>query len=187
MMDSIQQKLSKVRKPRIHITYDVETEGAVEKKELPFVVGVLGDYSGNNPSQAKKKFKDRSFVQIDPDNFNDVMAKIGPGVQLKVKNTLADDDTEMAVDLKFNAMDDFEPENIAEQVPALKKLLETRKKLNELLSKADVSEDLELLLEQILQDQDSLKSLSAEISDKNPSDSDTETEETKPEEEGDKS
>lgn len=162
-MMSIQKKLSKVRKPRIHITYDVETEGAVEKKELPFVVGVMGDYSGNNPGQTKKAFKDRKFVQIDPDNFDEVMDKIQPGVSIKVKNTLAADDTEMKVDLQFNSMEDFEPHSIAQQIPALKKLLETRKKLSELLSKADVSQDLEQILENILKDQESIKKLSGEL------------------------
>jgi type VI secretion system protein ImpB len=162
-MISIQKKLSKERKPRIHITYDVETEGAVEKKELPFVVGAMGDYSGNNPGQAKKAFKGRKFVQIDADNFDEVMHKIQPGVSLKVKNTLADDDSEMKVDLQFNSIEDFEPHNIAQQIPALKKLLETRKKLTELLSKADISQDLEEILEQLLQDQERIKKLSGEL------------------------
>ena len=175
MSDSLQHKIDKVRKPRIHITYDVETEGAVEKKELPFVMGVMGDYSGNNASKEKKKFKDRSFIQIDPDNFTQVMSKIGPGVKMKVRNTLADDDSEMSVSLNFDSMEDFEPNNIAQQVEPLKKMLETRKKLSELLSRADVSEDLEYLLEDILKNQDNLKKLSEEITAKKGSDNDTET------------
>src|SRR5207253_9485901 len=98
--ESIHDKLSRVRKPRVHITYQVETEGAVVEKELPFVVGVLGDFSGN-PTQPLKPLKDRKFIQIDRDNFNDVMARMTPGLKIKVENTLKGDGSEMPVDLKF--------------------------------------------------------------------------------------
>ena len=107
-MSSIHDKLDRVRKPRVHITYQVETEGAVVEKELPFVVGVVGDFSGN-PTAPLKPLKDRKFIQIDRDNFNDIMARMTPGVNLKVENTLAGDGSEMAVNLKFKSIEDFEP------------------------------------------------------------------------------
>src|SRR5262249_21916053 len=149
-------KLDRVRKPRVHITYQVETEGAVVEKELPFVVGVLGDFSGN-PTQPLKPLKDRKFVQIDRDNFNDVMGRMTPGLNLKVENTLATDGSQMAVNLKFSSMEDFEPGKIVNQVEPLKKLLETRDKLRDLLTKVDRSENLEGLLENILQNTEQLK------------------------------
>ena len=160
MAESLQHKLDRVRKPRVHITYDVETEGAVVQKELPFVVGVLGDFSGN-PTEPLKPLKDRKFIQIDRDNFNDVMARMTPGLNLRVENTLKGDGSEMAVQLKFNSIDDFEPANVVKQVEPLRKLLETRDKLRDLLTKVDRSEDLENVLEQVLENTDQLKKLSA--------------------------
>jgi type VI secretion system protein ImpB len=159
---SIHDKLERVRKPRVHITYQVETEGAVVEKELPFVVGVLGDFSGN-PTQPLKPLKDRKFIQIDRDNFNDVMARMTPGLNLKVDNTLAGDGSQMPVQLKFNSMDDFEPARVVNQVEPLKKLLETRDKLRDLLTKVDRSEDLESVLEKVLQNAEQLKKLSGEL------------------------
>jgi type VI secretion system protein ImpB len=122
----------------------------------------MGDFAGD-PTEPLKPLADRKFTQIDRDNFNDVMARIAPGLNLKVKNTLAGDDSEMAVNLKFRSLEDFEPARVAEQVPALKAMLETRAKLRDLMSKADMSEELEGLLEQVLQDKDKLKSLSDEL------------------------
>jgi type VI secretion system protein ImpB len=165
MSSSIHDKLNRVRKPRVHITYDVETEGAQIERELPFVVGVMGDFSGD-PTTPLKPLADRKFTQIDRDNFNDVMANMAPGLKLKVDNTLAEDGTQMAVDLKFKSMDDFEPAQVVAQVPALAALLETREKLRDLMSKADRSQELENLLEQVLRSQDDLKSLSGELSSK---------------------
>jgi type VI secretion system protein ImpB len=162
MSSSIHDKLSRVRKPRVHITYDVETEGAEIQRELPFVVGVMGDFSGD-PTAPLKPLADRKFVQIDRDNFNDVMASMAPGLKLKVDNKLAEDGTQMAVDLKFNSLDDFEPARVAAQVPALAALLETRAKLRDLMSKVDRSEELENLLEQVLRNESELKTLSGEL------------------------
>jgi type VI secretion system protein ImpB len=159
MAESIHDKLKRVRKPRVHITYEVETEGATVVKELPFVVGVMGDFSGNNPSEPLKPLKDRKFIQIDRDNFNEVMSRMTPGLNLKVKNTLKNDGSEMGVQLKFNAMSDFEPANVAKQVPALKKLLDTREKLRELQSKVDVNDKLEDLLGNVLQNTEELNKL----------------------------
>jgi type VI secretion system protein ImpB len=148
MSASIHEKLSRVRKPRVHITYEVETEGAQIVRELPFVVGVLGDFSGD-PTQPLKPLADRKFVQIDRDNFNDVMARIGPGLNLKVDNTLAGDGSQMAVELKFKSIEDFEPGRVVEQVPALKALMDTRNKLRDLMSKVDRSEELDALSTQL--------------------------------------
>ena len=162
MSGSVHDKLNRVRKPRVHITYDVETEGAAVVRELPFVVGVMGDFSGD-PTAPLRPMAERKFIQIDRDNFNDVMARMTPGVKMKVDNKLADDGSQMAVELKFNAMDDFDPAKIVDQVPALKALMETRNKLRDLMSKVDRSEDLENLLEQVLKNADELKALSGQL------------------------
>lgn len=161
-MASIHDKLERVRKPRVHISYQVETEGAMLERELPFVVGVLGDFSGD-PTEPLKPLKDRKFVQIDRDNFNDIMARMTPGLNLKVENTLKGDGSEIAVNLKFRSMDDFNPANVVEQVPALKKLLETRNHLRDLMTKVDRSEDLEAVLERVLQNSEELKQFSAAL------------------------
>ena len=162
MAESIHEKLKRVRKPRVHITYEVETEGAEILRELPFVVGIMGDFSGD-PTEPLRPLSERKFIQIDRDNFNDVMARMTPGLNIRVANKLAEDGSEMALALKFNSLDDFDPGRLAEQVPALKALLETRNKLRDLMSKVDRSEDLENLLEQVLKNEDELKSLSGQL------------------------
>ncbi|MGI1678144.1 MAG: type VI secretion system contractile sheath small subunit [Cellvibrionaceae bacterium] len=162
MMESIHKKLNRVRKPRVHISYDVETEGATVQKELPFVVGVMGDFSGD-PTAPLKPLKDRRFVQIDRDNFDEVLKSMTPGLQLKVKNTIAGDDSEFAVNLKFESMDDFEPAAIVNQVEPLKKLLDTRNKLRDLSTKADRSEELESILERVLNNEADLNELAEAV------------------------
>ncbi len=162
MSASIHSKLDRVRKPRVHITYDVETEGAAIVRELPFVMGVMGDFSGD-PTAPLQSMTDRKFVQIDRDNFNDVMARMNPGLKLKVDNKLSEDGGQMAVDLKFNSIEDFEPARVAQQVPALRALMETRAKLRDLMSKVDRSEELEGLLEKVLQNENELKTLSGQL------------------------
>jgi type VI secretion system protein ImpB len=161
-MASIHDKLERVRKPRVHITYQVETEGAELEKELPFVVGVLGDFSGN-PTEPLKPLKDRKFIQIDRDNFNEVMARMTPGLNLKVENTLKGDGSEMAVQLKFNSLEDFEPAAVVQQVEPLRQLQETRERLRDLLTKVDRSEDLEAVLERVLKNTDELKKLQGDL------------------------
>ena len=162
MSASVHAKLDRVRKPRVHITYDVETEGAAIVRELPFVMGVMGDFSGD-PTAPLQSMTDRKFVQIDRDNFNDVMARMNPGLKLKVDNKLSEEGGQMAVDLKFNAIEDFEPARVAHQVPALRALMETRAKLRDLMSKVDRSEELEGLLEKVLQNENELKTLSGQL------------------------
>lgn len=165
MAESVQKKLNRVRKPRVHITYDVETEGAQVRKELPFVIGVMGDFSGK-PYEPLKRLRDRKFVQIDRDNFDDVMKRMTPGAQFKVDNTLTGGDTQMSVELKFKSMADFEPAQVVAQVEPLRKLLEVRNKLRDLMSKADRSEELEGLLERVLQNTDQLQALATELGEK---------------------
>lgn len=162
MAEGIHDKLKRVRKPRVHITYDLETNGTSEEKEIPFVMGVMGDYSGDNVDN-KKALKDRKFAGIDSENFNDLMSKINPQLKLKVENTLDGDGSEMSVNLEFNSMEDFEPHRLVEQVEPLKKLLDTRNKLRDLLTKADRSEDLEKILEEVLSNTETLNSLSSEL------------------------
>jgi type VI secretion system protein ImpB len=162
MGESIHDKLDRVRKPHVHISYKVFTPNGEVVRELPFVVGVMGDFSGN-PTAPLKPLRDREFVNIDRDNFNDIMKRMTPGLNMKVKNTLAGDGTEMGVQLKFESMDDFLPANVAQQVPALKKLLDTRQQLKSLLDKADRSDQLEGLLEQILKNSEEIKKASAQL------------------------
>jgi type VI secretion system protein ImpB len=162
MSASIHEKLSRVRRPRVHITYEVETEGAQVVRELPFVVGVMGDFTGD-PRTPLRPLAERKFVQIDRDNFDEVMRRLAPGLNLKVANRLGEAGGEMAVDLRFDSIEDFEPGRVLEQVPALKSLLETRQRLRDLMSKADRSETLEALLEQVLRDPQSLDRLAGEL------------------------
>lgn len=162
MSASIHEKLGRVRRPRVHITYEVETDGAQIVRELPFVVGVVGDFSGD-PTQPLRPLAERKFVQIDRDNFDEVMQRLGPGLHLKVNDKLGDDGGFMAVDLKFNGIEDFEPGRVLDQVPALKALLETRNRLRDLMSKADRSEELELLLEQVLKNKDDFEAISGQL------------------------
>ena len=161
MPESIQHKLDRVRPPRVHITYDVEIGDAIEAKEIPFVVGVLGDLSGK-PDEPLPKVKDRKFIEIDRDNFNDVLEGMKPRLAFRVDNKLTDDDTKMAVELRFKSMDDFHPERVAEQITPLRKLVETRKRLTDLLSKLDGNDRLEELLQDVIASTDSLEQLGKE-------------------------
>src|ERR1700728_4134727 len=135
MAESLQHKLDRVRFPRVHITYDVETGGAIELKELPFVVGGLGDFTGQ-PEQPLPKLKDRKFVEVNPDNFDTVLEGMKPHLSFAVENKLSDDPNgpQLKVDLKFKKMDDFEPGNVAKQVKPLKELLDLRSRLANLRS-----------------------------------------------------
>src|SRR6202012_2189452 len=131
--ESLQHKLDRVRSPRVHITYDVETGGAIELKELPFVVGVLGDFTGM-PTEPLPKLKERKFVEVNPDNFDSVLEGMKPHLSFAVENKLSDnpDAPQLKVDLKFKSMDDFSPENVAQQVKPLRELMDLRTKLSNL-------------------------------------------------------
>ncbi len=157
MSDSLQKWVGRNRPPRVQITYDVEIGDAVEKKELPLVVGLLADLSGQ-PLEPPPKLKDRRFVEIDRDNFNQVMTKIAPRLDLSVPDTLKGEGN-LKVELKFNDFDQFHPEAIGRQIPRLAKLLEARQQLRDLLAKLDGNDELDALLENILQNTEDLKSL----------------------------
>jgi len=157
--ESLQHKIERVRPPRVNITYDVEVGGAIELKELPFVVGVLGDFVGK-PEEALPALKNRKFVEIDPDNFNQVLAGMKPRVAFNVDNKLQNDGSQVGVDLKFNGIEDFEPDNIVQQVEPLRKLVEARLKLSDLLSKMDGNEKLENILNDVISNADKQKQLS---------------------------
>lgn len=160
--ESVQQKISRIRPPRVHITYDVETGGAIEMKELPFVLGVLGDYSGK-PEEALPGIKNRKFVEIDRDNFDQVLAGMKPRLAFTTENKLQDDGSKVGVELKFKSMDDFEPDNIVQQVEPLRKLVEARQKLSDLLSKMDGNDKLESILNDLIADQGKQKELSSQL------------------------
>jgi len=157
--ESVHSKLARVRKPRVHITYDVEVGNAIEKKELPFVVGVMADLSGN-PKDPLAKVKERKFVEIDRDNFNEVLQGTKPRLTFKVPNRLADDGSSLGVELEFRNMDDFGPEAVAQQVEPIRKLVEARQRLNELALKLNGSDKLEELLQGVIHNTDALKELS---------------------------
>ncbi|KPL97735.1 MULTISPECIES: type VI secretion system contractile sheath small subunit [Vibrio] len=160
---SLNSQHKRVSKNRVSITYDVETNGAVETKELPFVVGVIGDFSGHKPDSEKVALEEREFTGVDKDNFDSVMGQIHPRLSYKVDNKLAKDDTQFDVNLSFRSMKDFHPENLVEQIDPLKQLVETRNQLKVLLSKADRSRDLESLLKEVLQSTDAINGLAEEL------------------------
>ncbi len=160
--ESLQHKIDRVRPPRVQITYDVEVGGAIELKELPFVVGVMGDFVGK-PEEPLPALKNRKFVEIDPDNFNQVLSGMKPRLAYSIENKLQNDGSKLGVDLKFNSIEDFEPDQIVQQVEPLRKLVEARQKLSDLRSKMDGNEKLENLLEGIISDVDKQKELSAAL------------------------
>jgi type VI secretion system protein ImpB len=159
--ESLQHTLDRVRAPRVQITYDVEIGDSIEMKEIPFVVGVLGDFSGK-PDEPLPKLKERKFIEIDRDNFNKVLEGMKPRVAYRVDNKLTNDGSQLAVDLRFKSMDDFHPERVAEQVEPLRKLVEARKRLSDLLSKLDGNDKLDEILQDVISSTDSLKKLGDE-------------------------
>lgn len=159
--ESLQKKLSRVRPPRVHITYDVETGNAIEKREIPFVAGVLADLSGQ-PEQPLPSMKERKFVEIDKDNFDRIMGKMNPRLAFKVDNRLSEDDSRLGVELRFRQMADFEPAAVAKQVPAVRKLLEMRNALHNLRTSLIGNDKLETILQDVLSNHDALQRIGAE-------------------------
>lgn len=157
--DSVQKKLARVRPPRVHLTYDVEKGDAIEQKELPFVVGVIGDFSGN-PENPLPKVKDSKFVNVDGDNFDDVMKGMAPRATYRVENKLTPAGGEFAVELNFRSIEDFRPESVVEQVDPLRKLLEARSKLADLRNKLAGNDKLEDILQDVLSNTEKLMALS---------------------------
>jgi type VI secretion system protein ImpB len=157
--ESLAKKITRVRPPRVHITYDVEIGDAIEKKEIPFVVGVMSDLSGQ-PETPLPALKNRKFVNIDKDNFDEVLGKINPRLKFKVENRLSEDDSRLGVELRFKSMADFEPAAVANQIPPLRKLLEARNALNNLRS--SMNDKLELIIQDVINNNDALRRLGAE-------------------------
>lgn len=157
MAESTQHKLSRVRPPRVQISYDVEIGDAIEKKELPLVVGIMADLSGK-PENPLPAVKQRKFVEIDRDNFNDVLAAAAPRVAFQVENRLVED-SKLNVELKFNDIEDFEPVNVLKQVEPLRKLFEARQRLADLITKLDGNDDLDRLLQEVVINTETLQEL----------------------------
>lgn len=150
MAESTQKVLSRIRPPRVQITYDVEIGGAIEKKQLPFIVGVIADLSGE-PSEPLPKVKDRKFVEIDRDNFDEVLEAAAPRLAFRVPNKLKPDANEMLnVELKFKSMDDFGPVALVQQIEPLRKLFEARNRLRDLLTKLDGNDELDAILREVV-------------------------------------
>jgi type VI secretion system protein ImpB len=161
--EGTQKKLERVRPPRVNISYDVETGGAIEKKELPFVMGVLADLSGQ-PAEALPKLKERKFVEVTPDNFDTVLKSMKPRVQFSVENKLApESNNKLGVDLTFESLDDFSPEAVAKRVGPLKELLELRTKLADLRGSLQGNEKLDEILQQTINDADAMSKLQSEV------------------------
>ena len=163
--ESVHGKLERVRPPRVHVTYDVEVGDAIEVKEIPFVMGVLADFSGK-PEEPLPRLKERRFVEVTPDNFDSVLASMKPRVQFAVENKLSDDPNagKLAVDLRFSSLDDFNPENVARQVKPLRELLDLRTKLSDLRGTLQGNDKLEELLQDVVQNTESLDKLKGELS-----------------------
>lgn len=164
MTESIQHKLDRVRPPRVQITYDVEIGDAIQMKELPLVVGIMADLSGKR-AEALPPLKARKFVEIDRDNINDVMASIGPRLAFQTENRLANDGSKLNVELRFRHIDDFEPINIVKQVTPLRKLLEARNRLRDLLIKLDGNDDLDALLGKVIKNTEEQARLKQDLAD----------------------
>ena len=154
-----QHELDGIRSPRVQVTYDVETRGAIEKKELPFLMGVVGDYAGNTASS--KRLKDRRFVSIDRDNFNSVLKETAPSLAFRVNDTLTGkgDESKLNVQLKFESIEDFSPDQVVRNVEPLKKLVELRERLSDLRNKMAGNEKLEDMLREIIDDTSKLAEL----------------------------
>jgi type VI secretion system protein ImpB len=164
MAESTQKKLERVRPPRVSISYEVETGGAIEKKELPFLMGVMGDFSGQ-PTEPLPRLKERKFVEVTPDNFDDVLASMKPHLAFSVENKLSEnaDSPKLKVDLNFRSMDDFSPDAIAKQVPPLKALLDLRTQLSDLRGSLQTNEKLDEILQETLGDKEKLNKLRGEL------------------------
>ena len=165
--ESVHAKLERVRPPRVHVTYDVEIGDAIEIKEIPFVAGVLGDFSGQ-PEDPLEPIKKRRFVEVTPDNFDQVLASMKPRVAFTVENKLSEDPNagKIGVDLRFTSMDDFEPENVARQVKPLRDLLDLRTRLSDLRGTLQGNAKLEQLLTDVMQNTEQLEKLKGEIGEK---------------------
>lgn len=162
--ESVQKKLERVRPPRVNISYEVEIGGAIELKELPFVMGVLGDFTGQ-ATEPLTKLKDRKFVDVNPDNFDDVLKSMRPHLAFKVENKLSDDPEpgKLGVDLTFESLDDFAPDRVARQIKPLREMLDLRTKFADLRGSLQGNDKLEDILQATLSDEEKMKRLKAEM------------------------
>lgn len=162
--ESIQKKLQRVRPPRVQVNYDVQVGDAIELKELPFVMGILGDFTGN-PTEPLPRLKDRRFVEITPDNFDSVLDSMKPHLSFSVENKLSDDPNagQLKVDLSFRKLEDFEPEQVAQQVKPLRELLELRTKLSDLRGTLQTNDKLDELLLDAVSNTEKLHKLQKEL------------------------
>ncbi|WP_035056416.1 type VI secretion system contractile sheath small subunit [Andreprevotia chitinilytica] len=160
MAESTQHKLDRIRPPRVQITYDVEIGNAIEKKELPLVVGIMADLSGK-PETPLPKVGERRFVEIDRDNFNDVLASIAPRLAVQVDNAISDDGSKLNVELKFSKFEHFDPVSIVQQVKPLERLFEARQRLRDLLTKLDGNDELDKLLQEVVANTEGLQEIKA--------------------------
>ncbi|MCC8164650.1 MAG: type VI secretion system contractile sheath small subunit, partial [Planctomycetes bacterium] len=154
MADSSQDKTARNQPPRVHLSYKVETEGATQEKELPFVVGVVGDFAGNSPEEKLPPISKRAFTEIDAFNYDEVMSKLGAGLSFTVDNALANDDSQFQVDLKIRNLADFNPENVARQVGPVAELLAGLLKLKELRLSVQGDEAVKAELGRLIKDMD---------------------------------
>ena len=160
--ESVQKKLQRIRPPRVQLTYDVEVSDGKEIKELPFVVGILGDFSAASQLE-KAKLKDKKFINVDLENIDEVIESLAPRANFQVRNTLTEESGNMSIDLTFKSMADFRPENVAQQVEPLKKMVIARERLTDLRNKISNNERLEDLLDEVLQNTDQVRKLSTEV------------------------
>lgn len=164
MAESIHDRLKRVRAPRVNIEYKVEIGDAIEMKELPFVMGILGDFTGH-PDEPLERLKDRKFTEINPDNFDEVLANMKPHLAFRVENKLSDepDAGQIGVDLRFQELDDFDPDRVAHQIPAIRKLLELRQELADVRGSLQGNDKLEEILQATLSDTDKLAQIKNEM------------------------
>jgi type VI secretion system protein ImpB len=164
MAESIHDRLKRVRAPRVNIEYKVEIGDAIEMRELPFVMGIFGDFTGQ-PEEPLERLKDRKFTEVNPDNFDEVLANMKPHLAFSVDNTLSDDPDagKLGVDLRFQELDDFDPDRVAKQIPALRKLLELRQELADVRGSLQGNEKLEEILQMSVGDEEKLAQLRSEL------------------------
>ena len=162
--ESTQHKLDRVRPPRVQITYDVEVGDAIEIKELPFVMGVLGDFTGQ-PTEPLPRLRDRKFTEVNPDNFDTGLEGMKPHLAFSVENKLSEDPEagQLKVDLHFKSLDDFSPENVAKQVKPLKELMDLRQRLSDLRGTLQTNDKLDEVLMETMKDKGKMEKLKNEL------------------------
>ncbi|KAB8031904.1 type VI secretion system contractile sheath small subunit [Fluviispira multicolorata] len=160
MSRSTQHKISGYKPPRVQITYDLEVNGNPKEQDLPFVIGVMANFSGHL-HQKTKKLKNEKFLSVNKENFNSVVQSISPKLKIKVLDKVKNDGGSKQVELNFKSIEDFNPGKIAEKVDSLRTLLETRRKLIELQTSVDCNDKLEETLIQFLKAPEALKQITS--------------------------